>query len=62
MVVSNVGTHGSRVVIPMAEYVDFELAKLIVCDMCTYAYPTEDCPLKCEWMELLKRGCKKDGE
>lgn len=46
----------------MAEYVDFELAEAIICDMCTHFYPNEKCPPKCDWMELLKCGCKKDGE
>jgi hypothetical protein len=46
----------------MAEYVDFNLARVIICDMCTYAYPNEDCPPKCDWMELLKSALKKDGE
>lgn len=46
----------------MAEYVDFKLAKAIICDMCTHAYPDEDCPAKCDWIDMLKSGCKKDGE
>lgn len=62
MVVSNAGTHGSRRAILMAEYVNFELAKVIICDICTCAYPHEDCPRKCDWMDMLKRGRKKDGE
>lgn len=46
----------------MAEYVDFNLARVIICGMCTCAYPNEDCPPKCDWMELLKSALKKDGE
>ena len=46
----------------MAEYVDIKLAEAIICDMCTYAYPDEDCPQKCDWMELLKSAIKRDGE
>lgn len=46
----------------MAEYVDFKLAKAIICDMCAQSYPNEDCPINCEWMALLERNCKKDGE
>ena len=56
------GAHGSRTVFQMAEYVDVKLAEAIICDMCTYAYPDEDCPQKCDWMELLKSAIKRDGE
>ena len=56
------GIHGSRTVFQMGEYVDIKLAEAIICDMCTYAYPDEDCPQKCDWMELLKSAIKRDGE
>lgn len=58
----NAGSHGLRTVTAMAEYVDFKLAKAIICDMCTQLYPNEGCPINCEWMALLERNCKKDGE
>lgn len=45
----------------MAEYVGFEIAK-VICDMCTQLYPNEGCPIKCDWMDFLESNCKKDGE
>ena len=46
----------------MAEYVDFKIAKVIMCDMCTQLYPNEGCPPKCDWMDILESNCIKDGE
>jgi hypothetical protein len=46
----------------MPEYVKFDIARSIICVICAQAYPDEDCPTKCDWMDMLKCGCKKDGE
>lgn len=38
----------------MAEYTKIKTARTIICDFCKQLYSDEECPRKCDWMDMLE--------